>query len=366
MSVRVLGLGVALPPHVTDQQAALDLAQHLAPKDAETRRALAALYRRAGVQQRATILNPLDGAPLRAAAGADLPPDTAERMRLYEQHLPELACRAAARALHESGLPPERIGHVVSVSCTGASAPGLDLALLRGLSLLPTTQRLHVGFMGCHGALAGLRAARALAESQPGVPVLLCAAELCSVHFHYGNDPQQLVANALFADGAGALVAVAGPAPTTAAATGTATTGAGWQLVASGCCLLPNCADAMSWTIGPSGFRMSLSPAVPDLIGQHLRPWLEHFLDAAGLGLGDVRSWAVHPGGPRILAAVEESLDLGPQALSVSRAVLAEHGNMSSPTVFFLWERLRAANAPRPCLSLAFGPGLVVEAALFQ
>ena len=124
--------------------------------------------------------------------------------------------------------------------------------------------------------------------------------------------------------------------------------------------------DAMSWHIGDHGFEMSLSPRVPELIHGSLRPWLEGWLADHGVPLASVASWAVHPGGPRILSATAEALDLPPEALADSRDVLREHGNMSSPTVLFLLDRLRRQAAPRPCVALAFGPGLTIEAALFD
>lgn len=120
----------------------------------------------------------------------------------------------------------------------------------------------------------------------------------------------------------------------------------------------------MSWRIGDHGFRMTLSPQVPDAIRGHLTEWLGGWLAGHGLGIDDIESWAVHPGGPRILDAVEDSVGLERGGLEVPREVLATHGNMSSPTVLFIVERLRAEGAPRPCVALAFGPGLVVEATL--
>ena len=121
----------------------------------------------------------------------------------------------------------------------------------------------------------------------------------------------------------------------------------------------------MGWTVGDHGFEMTLSRRVPGLIAGHLRPWLEAWLADNGLSLAEVRSWAVHPGGPKIVSAVEECLGLSAEALAPSRAVFAGHGNMSSPTVLFIVQKLRAVDAPRPCVALGFGPGLVAEAALF-
>ena len=136
-------------------------------------------------------------------------------------------------------------------------------------------------------------------------------------------------------------------------------------MAASGSCLFPDSADAMTWHIADHGFTMTLSPRVPELLRKHLRPWLESWLGDNELALADVRSWAIHPGGPKILSAVEESLELPAEAMAASRAVLSEFGNMSSPTVLFVLDRLRKENAARPCVALGFGPGLVVEGALF-
>jgi predicted naringenin-chalcone synthase len=122
----------------------------------------------------------------------------------------------------------------------------------------------------------------------------------------------------------------------------------------------------MTWIVGDSGFEMTLGRQVPGLIGRYLGPWLREWLERQGLSITDIATWAVHPGGPRILDAVEQALALPEQSLAVSRAVLAEHGNMSSPTLLFILEKLMAVKTPTPCVMLGFGPGLAVEAALFR
>src|SRR5262249_48320084 len=150
--------------------------------------------------------------------------------------------------------------------------------------------------------------------------------ELCSIHFHYQWDPKKLVANALFADGAAALIG----APDMAAPTDA------WRAVATGSYLFPDTSYAMTWDIGDHGFEMSLSTRIPGLIANSLKSWLDTWLGQNGLTLADVGSWAVHPGGPRVLNAVEECLGLPAGCLDTSRAVLADCGNMSSPTVLFI------------------------------
>jgi predicted naringenin-chalcone synthase len=359
---RLLGLGTALPEAVATQQEALALALRIGDYSAAQRRLLPALYQRAGVRARHVSLDGEQRLPLRAHA--DGRPGTAERMAHYAAKAPPLAAQAARMALDDAALLPDAITHLISVSCTGASAPGLDIELLRRLELSPGTERTHVGFMGCHGALSGLRLARAIAAGAPDARILVCAVELCSLHFHYGFEPDKCVANALFADGAAAAVLGGGADRATGGASGN-----GYRtpyLRAAATVLLPDCDDAMTWTIGDEGFSMTLSPRVPQLIGEHLRPWLERWLLAQALSPARVGAWAVHPGGPRVLGAVERSLALPEGATAVSRELLASHGNMSSPTVLFLLERLRAADARRPWVALAFGPGLVVEAALWE
>jgi predicted naringenin-chalcone synthase len=289
---------------------------------------------------------------LPSGAPDDRGPTTRQRMRHYAELAPPLATQAARDALEKSGLPAAEVTHLITVTCTGFFSPGVDFALIRGLGLAPTVERTQVGFMGCHGALNGMRVARAFCEASADARVLLCAFELSSLHYHYGWNPQTVVANALFADGAAAAVGAGFTQP------------GAWRVAATGSCLIPDSETAMTWSIGDNGYEMTLSKRVPALIAKHLRPWLEGWLGRQGLLVADVASWAVHPGGPRILDAVAESMGLPSAALADSRAVLADCGNMSSPTVLFILDRLRGRAAPRPCVALAFGPGLVAEAAL--
>jgi predicted naringenin-chalcone synthase len=286
----------------------------------------------------------------------DRGPTTGERMQHYVGRAGGLALESARQALGRAGIDPPDVTHLITVSCTGFRAPGVDIELIRRLELTPTTQRTHIGFMGCHGALNALRVANAFAGSDPAARVLVCATELCSLHYHYGWDPQKIIANAIFADGSAAVVG-AGDASAPPSA---------WRVLASGSCVFPASEDAMTWTVADNGFEMTLAKSVPGLIAAHLRPWLERWLAQRGLNVREIGSWAIHPGGPRILDAVEEALDLDKKRTALARDVFAEHGNMSSPTILFILERMRRQSAPRPCVALGFGPGLTAEAALIQ
>jgi predicted naringenin-chalcone synthase len=282
-------------------------------------------------------------------------PGTRARMQAYESAAGTLACGAAQAALLDAAIAPDRVTHLVTVSCSGFYAPGFDIALFKQLPLRSDVSRTHVGFMGCHAALNGLRVARAFLDADSSACVLMCALELCSLHHQYSADADQIVANSLFGDGAAALVC-----------TGRDTRrSAPYRLIASGSTLIDKTLDAMSWRIGDHGFEMTLSQHVPELIAQHLRPWLDDWLAQHSLDIARVGSWAVHPGGPRILSAVGEATGLSRETLAPSYQVLASHGNMSSPTVLFILDQLRRDGAARPCVALAFGPGLAVEAAIF-
>jgi len=363
MTLVLKGVGTALPPHSISQADAAQLARRFHPGPDEEARLLPLLYRRSGVKQRQSVLlHTPEGPPEErqsffppSKANGSRGPSIGERMQVYEREAPPLAVAAATRALQTSGVSSRDITHLITVSCSGFMAPGLEVPLIRELPLRPTVARTQIGFMGCHGALNGLRVATAFVQADPSAHVLLCAVELCSLHFHYSAESDKVVANALFADGAAAAVLGAEsanrPEP--------------WRLAASGSLVIPDSEDAMSWRIRDHGFEMTLSSRVPDLIRQHLRGWLVEWLARQELTLEEIGCWAVHPGGPRILAAVEEALQLPPEALAPSRDVLSECGNMSSPTVLFICERLRREGARPPCVMLGFGPGLVAEAALF-
>jgi len=363
MKFTILGQGTAVPEHSVGRSESIGLAAEDSWRSEKERRIIRALYRRTGVEKRHSVLlhkrlNEDDGPqydPLfRQKAADDLGPSIGARMEVYEERAFPLALRAAASAIERSGLRGEEITHLVTVSCSGFCAPGVDMKLIKFLSLPASVERTHVGFMGCHGALNGLRVARAFASADPAAKILLSAVELCSLHYHYGWDPEKVVANALFADGSAALVGSLCDA------------NEGWSIAATGAYLIPDSEDAMTWRIRDHGFVMSLSPRAPKLITEHLRAWTESWLGEQGLALADIGSWAVHPGGPRILSSVAAALSLERSDLSTSRDVLREYGNMSSPTILFIIDRLQRAKAPLPCVALAFGPGLAAEAVLFE
>jgi len=367
MEVELLGIGTAAPPLSITRAQSVDAARALCAEDDGHGDLLASLYRQSGVEARGIVFGPEEfrkivynegdhDTPFVSKGAGDRGPSTAERIERFEAEALPLAAESSAKALERAGVVPGSITHLVTVSCTGLAAPGVDLGLMATLGLSPDVQRTHVGFMGCHGSLNGLRVARGLIAAEPESRVLLCSVELCSLHLWYGWDPKRMVGNALFADGSAAVV-LGAPRP--------GAPGTGWRLASNGARRFPDSERAMSWFIRDHGFEMVLSPRVPGLVQRHLGEWLESWLGGRGLAASDVASWAVHPGGPRVLAGVQEALGLGPDAVDVSRSILASRGNMSSATVLFILDELIRRGAPRPCVALGFGPGLAAEGALF-
>jgi predicted naringenin-chalcone synthase len=351
----ILGIGTASPPGVAQEQL-LDLCSDISCQTPAQRQWLRRVFLNSGIEKRSSGLADLGA--LRAFY--PIPPDsqwrgptTAVRMNAYARFAPALASAAAAAALRDASQPPRNVTHLITVSCTGFMAPGLDALLIPQLGLSHGIQRLHVGFMGCHGAFNALAAARDIVLADPKANVLVCCVELCTLHLAYGFDPGKMVSNALFADGAAAAVV------------GRGEIGAGRILRGTSSFLMPDTREAMTWTIGDHGFEMTLSPGVPRMIRDHLGGWCRDWLARHDLLITDITGWAIHPGGPKILAAAADALELPAETLRYSRAVLSEHGNMSSATVLFILEKM-ADSASGPIVAIGLGPGLMAEGMLLD
>jgi predicted naringenin-chalcone synthase len=362
------GLGTATPRHRITQDDAADIAQRLYPvyldaSDDQSGSRVHSLYVKAGVTTRHSVLlhSSTNGESarqdfyLQANSANDCGPTTDARMRRYKAEAGPLVVQAARSALQSAEIDVRQVTHLITASCSGFAAPGVEFTLIRELGLSSATQRTHLGFMGCHAMINALRVAQAFAAADSQACVLIGAVELCSLHHQYGDRTDQIVANALFADGAAAIVG---------RHAGTEVASNRWRVKATGSTVIDEAADCLSWHIRDHGFEMSLSPRVPIIIKQKLKPWLSSWLGQYDLTPSDIESWAIHPGGPRILQACGSALDLRPDALRYSERVLECYGNMSSPTIVFILDELTKANAQGPCVLLAFGPGLAIEAAL--
>ena len=373
MTTHIQGIGTVVPEGQVSQDEAAAVGCSIGSTSGSNARTISALYRRAGVNQRHSVaLNiATTQAPFANTASGtanlmaqtfyppiqhseDQGPTTAQRMEQFEQHASDLAIMASQKALSTSSISNTEITHLITISCTGFFSPGIDILLIQQCELPPSCQRTQIGFMGCHGAINGLRVMKAITDADSTAKVLMCALELCSLHQQYGTNPQHLVSNSLFSDGSAALVGtgeggVQSAQPVVAATAST---------------IIPNTQAHMSWRIRDHGFEMSLSPEVPGVIERTLRPWIDHWLSDYGYGVSEIQGWGIHPGGPKILNACKKTLALPPSQLDTSRQVLSSFGNMSSPTVLFILEKFKEEKRDLPWVLLAFGPGLSVEAAL--
>ncbi|GAU70546.1 putative type III polyketide synthase [Streptomyces sp. NBRC 110611] len=345
-SAVVTGVGVALPAISYSQEEYM-----LLEGDESRRRLVDRIAAASGISQRHVAVSPLLDDVKHWS--------TAARMRHYQEEALPLSKDAVASALTATRTDPADIGLVCVASSTGYAAPGLDTRLARDVGISPTVERLLVGHMGCVGALPALAACANFVRTQRR-PAVLVNAELSSLHLQPPPwDTCQRVVNALFGDAVTATVIQ----PERSAADGH-----GLEVVDVVAHTDTEHEDYMALTVGDHGFRMDLSPRVPDVLERHLRPMVSGLLARHALGLADVRWWAVHPGGPRILDAAENSLGLPPEALAASRHVLREHGNCASAGLPLVVQELQHRSPLAPGhygLSLAFGPGLTLYAVLF-
>jgi alpha-pyrone synthase len=276
-------------------------------------------------------------------------PSTAKRMRHYEVEAPVLAQRAVNRL--NLGGSKAGITHLIVISCTGFSAPGIDLQLIQRLGLNPSIERTIVGFMGCYAAINGLKLARHIVRSEPSAKVLLVSIELCTLHFQETGDLEAMMPFLIFADGCAAALISAEPA--------------GLSIESFYAAVFPEAASQMAWHIGDLGFGMVLSSRIPASVGEAIRRASAHIL--SGVAPSDIELWAVHPGGRAVLDAVEAAFRLPLTALNASRRVLRDFGNMSSATVLFVLGALldeKSRPGARGC-AMSFGPGLTAETMLF-
>jgi alpha-pyrone synthase len=293
-------------------------------------------------------------------------PSTGARNRVYQQESIPLASRAAAESLQLAGLSAASVTHLIVVSCTGFFAPGLDIHLTRNLGLPPDTQRTLIGFMGCYAAFNAMRLADTICRSQSDAVVLIVCIELCTLHFQIEDSLESVVVNALFSDGAAAAVMQRVKRQDTE----------NKLIYRDGQSLLhEDSLNAMSWAIGDTGFIMGLSPKVPELIASSLPTYVEHLLTNKGIKTADLDFWAVHPGGRQVLDRTASVMNIAPEQMSDSYAVLRENGNMSSPTILYILKQIMNRRTcennigethQRYGIALAFGPGLTIEGCLLE
>ncbi len=360
----ITSIGTATPPHPLGQSAIAAFmcrAMQLSKDDA---RKLRILFRASGIETRYSVLEDYgkteDFHFYENTPGMEPFPSTKRRLELYRRHALAISLESVSACLSRiPALRKDSITHLIVVSCTGMYAPGLDIDLVKALGLNSTIERTSINFMGCYAAFNALKLASAACTAQSQSKVLIVCTELCTIHFQKENTEDNMLANALFADGAAAVMVESAARP-------------GLNLLAESfhCELATEGEHDMTWTVGDLGFEMRLSSYVPEVVGSGIKNLTRSLLSKIHQSLPQVAYFAIHPGGKRILEAIENELGLTKSQNRFAYDVLKKYGNMSSPTVLFVlqevWQTLNEEDHGKRILSFAFGPGLTLESMLLR
>lgn len=342
----------ALPPHRYTQAEITERFVGV-PAFAGLEKLVRDLHEHAKVDARHLVL-PLDRYPALA--------DFGESNDLYLEHALDLACRSLTAALDESGLQPTDLDMIMTTTVTGIAVPSLDARIADRLGLRADVRRMPLFGLGCVAGAAGIARMHDYLRGAPGHIAALVSVELCSLAYA-ALEPTMagLVGSALFGDGAAAVIAAGADRAEQIGA-------AGPEVVDSCSRMYPDSLDIMGWRVGPTGFQLVLSPDLPELIQKHLLGDVSGFLGGHDLGVDDISAWVSHPGGPRVMESITDTLGLPADALELSWRSLAEVGNLSSSSVLHVLRDTMAKEPPAasPGLMMAMGPGFCSELVLLR
>ncbi|QHL88564.1 type III polyketide synthase [Nibribacter ruber] len=365
MKSYLCAIGTANPFHALPQQQIADFMASALQLDEQETRKLKALYRLSGINTRHTVLEDYGKQNGEFTFYPNTPglepfPAVGRRMQQFQEHAVPLSVQASEDCFNQvPNFTAAQVTHLITVSCTGMYAPGLDIELVQALGLPATVQRTCVYFMGCYAAFNAIKAADAFCTADPAARVLIVCTELCTLHFQKHKETDHLVSNAIFADGSAAVLVSAEPLTNTAL-----------RLEAFHCDLAPSGQREMAWHIHDFGFEMTLSSYVPALIKEGIGQLTQSLLQKLNLKLQEIKLFAIHPGGRKILEVIEQALGLTPHDNRYAYQTLRQFGNMSSVTVLFVLQALlqdtQSAQHQEPVLSFAFGPGLTLESMLLS
>jgi predicted naringenin-chalcone synthase len=351
---KIVSIGTAVPAYCHQQMDILEFMQNVyAASDIEKRK-LRFLYQQSGIQQRYSVIpdysrNIYDWKFYPQTENLEPFPSLEQRMSVYNKKAPLLSIDAIRDCLHDVATHDE-VSHLITVSCTGMSAPGLDLQVMELMELQKNIFRTSINFMGCYAAIHALKLANALCIAEPKAKVLIVCTELCTLHFQKEATADNITSSLLFADGAAAVLVCGDD------------TKEGLYISGFYSEVIPKGKRDMAWELSSSGFLMTLSGYVPELIEEDFQALVNHSLKNSNWELDNIDEWCIHPGGKKILEAVEHSIGLSKEKLKSSYNVLNGFGNMSSATILFvLKEIMQRSQKGKNIFASAFGPGLTVE-----
>jgi len=361
MDIAITAIGTANPYYRRTQSDTAELVAAGLHLTAAEKRLLKSIYRGTGIQQRHSVLSDYCKEPGQFDFFPNNPdetfPTTSARMRLYKENALNLALEAINNCFENSTFEINQITHLITVSCTGMYAPGIDIEITQKLNLSSSVKRTAINFMGCYGAFNGIKMAHAICQGEPNAKVLVVSVEICTIHLQKNTSTDNFIANAIFSDGAGAVLIESNPEQEKY-----------FNLQGFHCDLLPQSSQEMAWHVGDNGFDIVLSSYVPDIIQTGIVAFAHKLLNQYQLNFEDIDLFAIHPGGIKILQACEKELNITTHDNRYAYAVLQKYGNMSSATIIFV---LKAIWDDQPehdntIFSCAFGPGLTLESMLLQ
>jgi len=357
---KIISIATKLPPFKHKQDDLFAFAEKIYCNNETESRKLKFLYRQSGITNRYSVVPDYSvesNERIFFPHAADLEPfpTLEKRMKLYQDHAANL-CVDAIEDCISNKIKKEQITHLVTVSCTGMSAPGIDLEIMEMMGLQQNIVRTSVNFMGCYAAIHGLKLADAFCKSNPDANVMVVCVELCTLHFQKSISADNMTSSLLFADGCAAMLIQPGN-----------TKHCGFRIKSFFSDVSFKGKKDMAWELSSTGFLMTLTGYVPELIREDFSALVEKALSAEGLNQSDISHWCIHPGGKKILDTITMSLGIKTDVLKYSYEVLNDYGNMSSPTILFVLKKLleefeKENYLQQPVIfSAAFGPGLTME-----
>jgi len=358
----ITSIGTANPGNAIAQDKIADFMINGLGLSKEESQSLKVLYRATGIHSRYSVIADyaLNGKPYEfysKTPGLEPFPSIKARMNYFQKSALDLSIQAINNCFNGASDP--NISHLITVSCTGMYAPGLDIDIVEKLGLSPNIERTAINFMGCYAAFNALKIAKCIVETNTNAKVLIVCVELCSLHFQKTPDKDTVLANSLFSDGAAAVLVQC-----------ESNNEFGFELNNFHCDIEPQGKKEMTWSIGDFGFEMRLSDKVPKVIESKIKQLTGSLLNQLNLSINDIEFFAIHPGGKRILDVIEKQLQIPHQKNLHSFKILRDYGNMSSPSILFvlssILKSLQSSHRNKNVLSFAFGPGLTLESMLLK
>lgn len=354
---KIISIGTALPSFCHPQEDILHFMQMVYAMNETGKRKLKFLYHQSGIDKRYSV-TPDYGREIKdwkfypQSENLEPFPSLETRMNWFHKYAPTLSVDAIRNCM-EGVCHANDITHLITVSCTGMSAPGLDLQVMELLDLPKTIFRTSINFMGCYAALHALKLADALCASQPGSKVMIVCTELCTLHFQKENTMDNIASSLLFGDGSAAVLV-----------TGNDNLHKGVRIESFYSEVMTKGKRDMSWELSSNGFLMTLSGYVPELIEEDFAFLVDRALQNGSLTKENITKWCIHPGGKRILDVIKRSFSFAEGELDHCYSVLKEYGNMSSPTILFVLKNIMKSmhqHKEEKIFAAAFGPGLTME-----